>query len=827
MKLKSLTILSLAAFGDKVFGSKDSNVKDKHRRSISRVLAKTRQGTPSYILGTFGHLNDIGQRTDTSIRVAATSILENVLIHDFGASGNERMLPNEGKIFTDKKGSKHIRFAQEINDYPVAGGGMVLHAAEDGVVYAINGDFVNGDLIASEPSLESYEAIGSALASFITVTDATSCLDDPTLAVARDADGIGHLAWTCTVQYEIEETGEIQRSETEWVPNPLAGVQRDIIYASTETGILVLRLPQIQGGLAAETRDCDEGFSCTTISSTSSEKISTGDVAIDSAHNFVIDTYNYYFQKHGRDSIDDAGMKLISRVHYGSNYNNAFWDGVQMTYGDGDGVTFIPLSQAADVVAHELTHGVTSYTSNLIYSGESGALNEAMSDIFGAMVEKFIGKSGADIWLLGEDIYTPAIEGDALRDMADPAASNDYDYYPDRYTGSQDNGGVHWNSGIANLAFKLLVTGGIHPRGKSNVNVVGIDFDAAADIFYDANVGCLTPSSTFAQARVCTVQMAGDYVEQVNQAWDAVGVPVPEPVTVITLTSGVTVNGKSGAVGAIQHYELNTAAGSEVTCEITCNNGDADLYVRFGSMAIIDPASAINACSSTSPNSNEACTTSAAQSDTKTYAAVHAYAAYSNLSITCTATGTPPTTTTTTSTTTTPVTTTTSTTTTPVTTTTSTTTIPVTTTTTSTSTTPGTTTTTTSTSTNGNCNGLSEFFLELTTDSEGGDISWRLEDTNGDPIASKPIGTYGDSNTFAESVCIPNSVPGDGVCYKIVIEDLAGDGLCCDNGIGGYKIKLDEDDLWAGSSYFTGSSQTITFGHPPCLFGVQSIGSPM
>ena len=145
-----------------------------------------------------------------------------------------------------------------------------------------------------------------------------------------------------------------------------------------------------------------------------------------------------------------------------------------MTYGDGDGVTFIPLSQDADVVAHELTHGVTERTSNLIYQNESGALNEAWSDIFGAMVDRQEGATGADIWLLGEDIYTPGTPGDALRNMADPAVFGDRDYYPDRYTGTADHGGVHSNSGIANLAFKLLVTGGTHPRGKTSVNVPAI-----------------------------------------------------------------------------------------------------------------------------------------------------------------------------------------------------------------------------------------------------------------------------------------------------------------------------------------------------------------
>jgi Zn-dependent metalloprotease len=154
------------------------------------------------------------------------------------------------------------------------------------------------------------------------------------------------------------------------------------------------------------------------------------DAAADAAHNYAIATYDYYFKYHDRDSIDGNGMTLRSRVHYGRNYDNAFWDGSQMTYGDGDGVDFIPLSQSVDVVAHELTHGVTERTSNLIYNGESGALNEALSDIFGALVENEV-KGPAGMWLLGEDIYTPGTPGDdALRYMNDPAEAGDYDWYP-------------------------------------------------------------------------------------------------------------------------------------------------------------------------------------------------------------------------------------------------------------------------------------------------------------------------------------------------------------------------------------------------------------
>ena len=436
--------------------------------------------------------------------------------------------------------------------------------------------------------------------------------------------GVGHLAWKVTIEY-----------------TDARGPQRDVVFADSETGELVARHPQIYYARDLETLDCGQTTRRCRKASTSPNPISTGDAAIDAAHNYAIATYDYYSSNHGRDSIDDAGMTLVSRVHYSRNYNNAFWDGSQMTYGDGDGVTFIPLSQDADVVAHELTHGVTERSSGLIYQYESGALNEAWSDIFGAMVDRQEGATGADIWLIGEDIYTPGTDGDALRDMACPSCLGDFDYYPTRYTGTADNGGVHWNSGIANLAFKLLVTGGTHPR-RTSVNVTGIGFDAAADIFYAANVGCLTPSSNFAAARYCTADVhGGAHSAAVHAAWDAVGVPNDPPAPPnppIALTDGEALNNQDADTGNIQQYTLDVASGSTVTCTTSCNNGDADLYLRFGADAEANPNSTLNECGSYSSNSNESCTTGAASSATTLFAGVHAYAGYTSLSITCTET---------------------------------------------------------------------------------------------------------------------------------------------------------------------------------------------
>jgi len=164
-------------------------------------------------------------------------------------------------------------------------------------------------------------------------------------------------------------------------------------------------------------------------------------------------TYDYYWLKHGRNSIDGNGFALLSYIHYDVAYANAFWDGQRMTYGDGGG-GWTALT-AIDICAHEVSHGLTSFTSNLIYSYESGALNESYSDIFGASVEWFASPAQGD-WLMGEDIGSP------LRSMSDPNAYGDPDTYygTDWYFGTGDNGGVHTNSGVLNYWYYLLSDGG-------------------------------------------------------------------------------------------------------------------------------------------------------------------------------------------------------------------------------------------------------------------------------------------------------------------------------------------------------------------------------
>jgi bacillolysin len=243
------------------------------------------------------------------------------------------------------------------------------------------------------------------------------------------------------------------------------------------------------------------------------------------AHTYAAQVYDFYKEKFGRNSFDNKGAAMHSIVHYGQNFNNAFWDGTRMVYGDGDGVMFTSFAGALDIIGHELTHAVTERTSNLIYMNESGALNEALSDIMGTLAE-FHANNDPD-YELGEDISTPDIKGDAFRSMSDPTKNGDPDHYSKRYTGTGDNGGVHINSGIMNKAAYLLAVGGTH----YNVTVPAVGNDKLGQIFYRANETYFTASTTFSQARAGVVQAAADLygatskeVDAVNKAFDAVGV---------------------------------------------------------------------------------------------------------------------------------------------------------------------------------------------------------------------------------------------------------------------------------------------------------------
>ncbi len=259
------------------------------------------------------------------------------------------------------------------------------------------------------------------------------------------------------------------------------------------------------------------------------------------AHYYANVVDDFYQSTFGRDSIDGQGMQIKSFVHYGKRYCNAFWNGSYMTYGDGDGKTCLPLSGGLDIDGHELTHGVTDYTSNLIYENESGALNEAFSDMMGNTIEFYAEQNNLDPaaepdWLIGEDVVnTPGDTTPGFRNMGDPAQDGDPDHVVNKYAGTDDNGGVHTNSGIANHAYYLTVNGGRNAgctataeraathTADCNVLVPALGLAEATEIYYTGFTS-LPEYANFCDARNATSAVAQTNAAAIGAAWDAVGV---------------------------------------------------------------------------------------------------------------------------------------------------------------------------------------------------------------------------------------------------------------------------------------------------------------
>ena len=254
-----------------------------------------------------------------------------------------------------------------------------------------------------------------------------------------------------------------------------------------------------------------------------------GDVSVNQAYDGFGLTYKLFWDVFHRDSIDNQGMPINGLVHYGDAYDNAFWDGAgQMFFGDGDGHLLTDTTKGLDVIGHELTHGVTQHEANLTYSGQSGALNESISDVFGSLVKQYhLAQNAAQAdWLIGADIVGPEL-APALRSMKAPGTANAHDNQPadmDHYLRTTaDNGGVHANSGIPNHAFTVTAT-----------TLGGNAWEAPGNIWYDALTDPqLKPTTTFAGFAGVTLRHARSRygtssaeAEAVRAGWEAVKVRV-------------------------------------------------------------------------------------------------------------------------------------------------------------------------------------------------------------------------------------------------------------------------------------------------------------
>lgn len=491
------------------------------------------------------------------------------------------------KVEIDELKMAHTRVRQTVGGIPVWEGEAIVHLKADGEVSTVTDALKEAIAVNTEPNLSEKDAFDLAVENYRGRSPLGGADNKIQLFVYRGQER-DHLV------YRVE-TPRITGKGDPSAP---------VVFIDAHTGEKVFEYDNLQTGTGSSLYSGTVSISTTVsgstyymedttrrmgtfnMNSTGNETTGTGGTqsrytdtddnwnttiqraGVD-AHYGAAQTYDYYQAVHGRNGINGSngpgtttsavgGIPLVvSRVHFGTSgrYNNAFWYNNQMSYGDGDGVNFSPLT-TIDVAGHEMTHGVTEYTANLTYANESGALNEAVSDIFGAMVELRAdgGTVTSNTWLIGEDCYTPGTSGDALRSMSSPFTYGDPDHYSIRYTGTADSGGVHTNSGIANHQFFLLAAGGTNR--VSGISVTGIGASASERIWYRALTTYMTASTNFSAARTATINAANDLfgaggtqATAVAQAWCAVGVgtcpgagtptPTPTPPT----GSNLLVNG--------------------------------------------------------------------------------------------------------------------------------------------------------------------------------------------------------------------------------------------------------------------------------------------
>jgi len=532
------------------------------------------------------------------------------------------------RMSLDDSGNQHMRFQQMKGGMPVVNGELILHVDAQGNVYAANGDARDDQASVQQLRLAKPQIAADAAA--MAASNSTQALDKSAkaerLVYVRDTNQNLVLA------HEIRVTG----SRLDGIP------VEDVVYINANTGAVALRAPKVYTALNRAVYSANNGTSLPGTLKRSEGGAATGDNHVDTNYTRLGGTYNCYSVNFGRDSYNNAGAQLKSTVHYSSNYVNAYWNSTQMVYGDGDGVNSTMLGLDNDVTTHELTHAVTENESNLTYSGESGGINEAMSDIFGAYCESY--ESGSwittdDVFKVGEDIWTPATAGDALRYMYDPkldGSSLDY------WTSSAGSVDVHYSSGIANLAFTLMSRGGTHPRGKSTIVVPAVGTQKAGKVWYFANRDYLTSSSNYAALKTALASAAaaawpGDaaVADSADKAMQAVGVgsTTPPPsacTTTVVLSNGVTVTGVQADVGAWScTYTLSVPASqTSLSFALSGGTGDGDMYVKFGAV----PTSTTYDCRPYTSGNNETCNFTNPAAGTW-YVKVNGYTAFSGASL--------------------------------------------------------------------------------------------------------------------------------------------------------------------------------------------------
>ncbi len=504
----------------------------------------------------------IDERSDEYQQLKERSL--KYLNEELGKEDDSRESPTDFNVLSitrDELGLVHAKVQQTYNGLPVFGGEAIVHLDRKGELFTVTNDVaaeVDEVKIETEPRVSADEAVQKAFEyarceecsisrdsepQLLIYTEKNDLQDDekevkkPVLAYRIHLNQIDSGRETkeprMPVYFIDAQTGEeifsYDNIQTQSVTNSGSSLYSgNVFFTAFRFGSpyylqnLNLKIGTFNGNTSTPFSDSDGVWNS-----------AVQRAGVD-AHWGAEKTLQYYGNTFGRNGVNGSGGPLSvsaingstnllpSTVHFGSNYNNAFWNGSSMTYGDGNGVVFSPLV-SLDVVGHELTHGITQFSAGLIYSGQSGGLNEAVSDIFGNMVERNAKGESGNTWKVGEEIYTPNTSGDALRYMDNPHADNHSIDHFSEYTNTTD---VHYSSGIANKEFYLLSKGGTHHKGGS---MTGIGADKAAAIWYYALTNYMTASTNFLGARNATINAATvlygqPEIDAVSKSWCMVGV---------------------------------------------------------------------------------------------------------------------------------------------------------------------------------------------------------------------------------------------------------------------------------------------------------------
>lgn len=541
----------------------------------AKVRWNGRRGEPSLVQGA-DLLQSVGGISSGNVVTDAVRIMSG-LADAYGIKDAQaEMVPK--RTTTDRAGYSHVRLEQKHNGVSVVGGEMIVHFDKDGKGRAVNGRYVRDLSVDTVPqvSKQTSETVAVKNLAARGVLGGHAVSDRTKLVVFS-------LGKDTTLAYEVNVdigSGAARKGEWRYWVDAVTGKvllgydNRHRISAPTINGNATNITGSVLSGEGGGVVNFDgwyentgnyymwnktntwyifntefSGPDANTYAYRTTSDWGTSDRVEVSAASGIDWSLRYFRDVHGRDSFDDAGKYTIANVHVGTDYVNAYWSPADQAlfFGDGDGVTANALT-VVDVAAHELGHAVMSYTADLIYYGESGALNESFSDIWGVMVEMYSqpdgrgsypnGTPGSGDWLIGEDCWLSDV---ALRDMRNPMRFDQPSRYKGTlwYTGAGDNGGVHYNSGVQNFYYYLLCEGGVGNNDGLVYNVSGIGIDQGERLAYLTLVSYMPNNATYDDARdawLAAAQQADgssfttNTVMSVMTAWAACGVGTIEIV---------------------------------------------------------------------------------------------------------------------------------------------------------------------------------------------------------------------------------------------------------------------------------------------------------